>query len=355
MLRTFFLIVSVCLVVSIAAAQTAPTPVTIAPDDPRPAVCAAPALPNFTAHIVVPGDRLVDLLAGTQGFSLTQIAALNCLDDPAALPVGAVIWLPPSGTDLITTELFDADPATDTAEIISLAASSPETNNEAGISFTWEAIGTAAYFYACPPDSAAPCPRPADARPVPLAYTTPVFSGFRAAGMVRYRLEVVDGAAQTSQDVMVNITCAQAMLAIYSGYQTCPDAAPLYTAAAWQSFEGGVMIWWSDTSQIWVLTENDQRVRIYDDTYQEGDPDLADSAPEGFITPVRGFGKLWSALGGAESGLGWALAAETGYQVARQSAGQVSYTTYLQGPDTGVFAITFVPGQDAGYWVAVEQ
>ena len=68
--------------------------------------------------------------------------------------------------------------------------------------------------------------RPVDARPVPLAYTTPVFSGFRAAGMVRYRLEAVDGAAQASQDVTVNITCAQAMLAMYSGYQTCPDAAP---------------------------------------------------------------------------------------------------------------------------------
>jgi hypothetical protein len=353
MLRVFSVLLLRCLLVGSAAAQTAPTPVIIAPDDPRPAVCAAPAQPNFTRHMVRPGERLVDLLAGRPGFSLTQMAALNCLDDPAALPVGAAIWLPPSGTDLITTQLFDADPTTDTAEIVSLTASSSTITNESGLSFTWDATGTAAYFYACPPDSASLCPRPADARPVPLAYTTPAYSGFRAAGPVRYRLEVVDGAAVATQDVTVTITCAQAMLGVYSSYPTCPTSAPLYTAAAWQSFEGGVMIWWSDTQQIWVLLNGDQTVRVYDDTYQEGDPDPADPAPAGLITPVRGFGKLWSALGGTESGLGWALSAEIGYQVARQAAGQVSYTTYMQGPDEGIYAVTFVPGQDTGYWAAL--
>ncbi|MCB9452282.1 MAG: hypothetical protein H6672_12645 [Anaerolineaceae bacterium] len=355
MLRILSSVVLLCLLMSIVAAQTNPTPVTLNPDDPRPAVCAAPSLPNFTAHIVRPGERLVDLLRGTSGFSLTQIAALNCLDDPAALPIGAVIWLPRSAPDLITAPPFDSDPTTDTVEILSFAASSPTTNNEAGISFNWEAVGTVAYFYSCPLASEAPCPRPVDANPVPLTYTTPVFGGFLAAGPVRYRLEVVDGEAVATQDVTVNITCAQAVLGIFSDYQVCPSAAPLYTSAAWQPFESGVMIWWSDTLQIWVLNSADHSVRVYDDTYQEGDPDPTDQAPEGLITPVRGFGKLWAALGGAESPLGWALSPEIGYQVARQPAGDVSYTTYLRGPDENVYAVTFVPGQDAGFWLALSE
>ncbi|MBZ0274995.1 MAG: hypothetical protein K8I60_02550 [Anaerolineae bacterium] len=357
MLRFLLMIIGLLALAGSAAAQSeaVPTPVTVAPDDPRLTVCAAPTLPDFEPHTVRPDERLVDLLAGNNTFTVTQIAALNCLDDPASLPVGAVIWLPHTLPDLITTQPYDADPTTDAAEIISLTASSPNVNNADGVSFTWEATGTAAYFYTCPPDAQASCLRPAEARPVPLAYTTPIFNGFRTAGTLRYRLEVVDGEASAVQDVFVGVSCTQATPGLYSAYQPCPDNAPNYVFAAWQPFEHGVMIWWSDTQQIWVMTNDDHQVRIYEDTYQDGEPDPDFAAPDNLFTPTRGFGKLWAALGGPDSALGWALIAELGYQISRQPAGRVSYTTYISVPGELAYIVTFVPGQDAGYWTHADQ
>src|SRR5689334_5838056 len=64
------------------------------PDDPRLTICTAPTLDGFAPYIVRAGDTLASLLTGTPNISVTQLAALNCIDNPEALPVGAVIWLP---------------------------------------------------------------------------------------------------------------------------------------------------------------------------------------------------------------------------------------------------------------------
>src|SRR5450432_2050344 len=73
------------------------TPLTVVtPDanDARASSCSASSLPNLTPYVVRPGDHLADLIANESAVTVTQLAALNCLDDPDALPVGAVIWLP---------------------------------------------------------------------------------------------------------------------------------------------------------------------------------------------------------------------------------------------------------------------
>ncbi len=80
----------------LGAIKTAtPTPLPPKPEDPRPALCAAPYQENWKAYVVKAGDTLAALMQGSHDFSVTQAAALNCIDDPMALPVGSVVWLPP--------------------------------------------------------------------------------------------------------------------------------------------------------------------------------------------------------------------------------------------------------------------
>ncbi len=70
------------------------TPIPSKPEDPRPALCAAPYQASWEPHIVKAGDTLSALLQGIRDMSVTQAAALNCIDDPLALPIGSVVWLP---------------------------------------------------------------------------------------------------------------------------------------------------------------------------------------------------------------------------------------------------------------------
>jgi hypothetical protein len=332
-----------------ASPTPAPTPL-----DARPSICAAPYQPGFEPYQVRPGDRLPDLLIGLDAFSLTQIAALNCLDDPATLPVGGVIWLP-RVQKLIRADPFDADPTVDDARILRLEASAATIANQAGVFFTWETRGSAAYFYVCPPEPEATCQRPVEAQPVPPGYSTPVIAGFQFAGPVRYRLEVVDGAARAVQDITVQVECSQTALGDFSGTrQPCPLDPPRYVEGAWQPFERGYLLWWAEARTIWALTRADGRLRVLPDAWQEGTPEPIYQPPNGLSAPVRGFGEVWRTLGGAEGALGWAVAPEAGTSFGTQAAGRVSYTTFLVGLEPGqVYAVTLLPGESTGWWAAV--
>jgi hypothetical protein len=293
---------------------------------------------------------LAQLVIGTD-LSVTQLAALNCLEDPLSLPVGAVIWLPASALANLETAAA-APPSGTLASIVRFEASAGAVRHTETVTFDWLAVGAAAYFYACPPDPAAACERPLGAQPVPLEYTTPEIGGFRYAGNMRYRLEVVDGDSSAVQDVLVAVTCAYESLVAWSGLQTCPSAPPESVFAAWQPFEGGIMMWFSDTQNIWVMTYTDRRLTIYPDTYVEGEADPTGAPPEGRQIPVRGFGKLWAELGGADGPLGWAVSKETGFDSRRQPAGS-SFTSYITGVSRFVYAVTIPAGADAGYWFQV--
>jgi hypothetical protein len=326
------------------------TPTNPPQSDPRYNLCSASRIPGFSPHIVRAGDRLADLLAGYNAFSLAQIAALNCLDDPAVLPVGGVLWLP-EGVPLATIVPKQHGPKeTQFSNIRSLTASASAVQNQQGVTFTWDAEGLLTYFYPCSPQPTAPCNRPSYASPLPLQYTTPPFR-FQYAGPVRYRLEAVNGDATTVKDVTVMVTCTHEWLGPMNGSPVCPADAPLRTFGAWQPYENGLMMWFGDTHEIWVMN-NDGHFQIFPDTYVNGEPDPADKAPEGKITPTRGFGKVWSQMGGRKL-LGWAWAKEVGIDVLRQAAGRNSYTTFITGPGRFVYAVTRIPGEPGGYWTQV--
>jgi hypothetical protein len=333
----------------IVVGQTTPVPATATPgpDDPRLSLCTAPSLEGFVPHVVRAGERLADLLTGTSNISVTQLAALNCVDDPAALPVGAVVWIP--GTPAEAVELGDADMAPSITRFVS---SDLAVQNHGEITFRWQASGEVAYFYACPGDPDSECERPAMAAPVALRGEI-TLSDFAYAGLHRFRLEVRGAGESITEDVTVEITCSQQWLGDVTGFSACPQNPPLAVFAAWQPFEGGVLIWFSDTREIWVMTNEDHRVQVFPDTYLEGEPSPNLEAPEDRYPAVRGFGRVWIAAGGPEGLLGWALSEETGFDSARQSAGSRSFTTYIQGPGETVYAVTLIPQLNVGLWTTV--
>jgi uncharacterized protein with LGFP repeats len=78
-----------------------------------------------------------------------------------------------------------------------------------------------------------------------------------------------------------------------------------------QPFERGLMIWESDSRQIYVLLD-DGTWQALADTWIEGvDPAYDSNLPPPPVQPQRGFGKVWrEQLGGPEAAIGWALANE---------------------------------------------
>lgn len=233
---------------ALGAIKTAtPTPLPPKPDDPRPALCAAPYQTGWAAHVVQAGDTLSTLMQGIHDMSVTQAAALNCIDDPNALPVGSVVWLPPA------------------------ASSNPDAS----------------------------CPQ----------------------------LVTMPDCAVQSRGIL----------------------------GAQQLFQNGMMIWREDTRDIWVIihSRDGDQLSVFEDTYVEGEADPVETPPATFFVPKRGFGKVWTALSGRQSALGWATAPEAQVSLTIQPAGRVSYTTYIQLPDDGLYAATVLPQKSEGWWIAL--
>src|SRR5690606_15020614 len=146
-----------------------------------------------------------------------------------------------------------------------------------------------------------------------------------------------------------------ATLALPAGVATAqtPGAAIITPAgpvwAAWQPFQGGVMMWWSDTRQIWVLFNSTSTVLVFPDAWV-GEPLAPVAAPPGLYTPERGFGKVWRMLGGPGSGLGYAMAPELGYDTAARLATGNPTTVTIDGPGETVYSVTIPFGSNFGTW-----
>jgi hypothetical protein len=331
-----------------------PAPATLVPasEDTRLAVCTAPTLPGFVPYIVRPGDRLAELLTGVDNVTVTQIAALNCLDDANWLPIGATLWLPEHLLGIeVAFPVDDTNPDVDNAVIASFRANADVVTNEQGVTLSWAAEGSEAYLYTCPLPTEYGCSRPFGTMQVPLAHSVTI-NGFQYDRRVHYRLEVVDGDAVVYGDVEVQVVCAQRWIAPTVSPERCAEVPAQPVFAAWQPLEGGILMWFSDTRQIYVLFNEGQRVQVFGDPYNS-QPEPTITPPVGMNAPVRGFGLVWQELGAAEGELGWGTQEEIGFDSARQQAGRQSYTTYIQGPGATVYAVTLTPGTDGGFWTQV--
>lgn len=80
-----------------------------------------------------------------------------------------------------------------------------------------------------------------------------------------------------------------------------------------QYFEGGRMVWRSDTNEIFVLYNNGTW-EVHSNPWRPGDPvKLGYRTPPGKLEPVLGFGALWRALGNSTGRLGWAIAPQENF------------------------------------------
>jgi hypothetical protein len=92
------------------------------------------------------------------------------------------------------------------------------------------------------------------------------------------------------------------------------EAEPSAVSVVTQPFERGLMLWRSDTGQIYALweQEGERAWRAFEDTFEEGEAetDPALTAPGGLQQPERGFGKLWRQNPTLRDALGWAQVRE---------------------------------------------
>lgn len=121
----------------------------------------------------------------------------------------------------------------------------------------------------------------------------------------------------------------------------CPQAPPLYSPAAEQPFEHGVMLWVGELDRIYVLYADDSPAwSAFVDEFDEGEPadDPTLTPPAGLYQPVRGFGRVWRSQPGVRDRLGWATAPEAGYVTTWQTTSYTRYNqVYLRGLDGGVY------------------
>lgn len=94
-----------------------------------------------------------------------------------------------------------------------------------------------------------------------------------------------------------------------------PASSTVTMDAAYQAFEGGHMIWRSDTREILVFYSDNQTFSTVSASAYEGMPDnpITETPPEGRVLPVRGFGRLWGNFEAVRERLGWGFSDEVGY------------------------------------------
>lgn len=100
----------------------------------------------------------------------------------------------------------------------------------------------------------------------------------------------------------------------------CPGR-PVVSNAAFQVFEGGVMMWFEETGTILYSNWDGTISAELPDTYVHGtDPitDPAFTAPSGYYQPDYGLGKVWRSSAEARIALGWAITPNIGYEAIRQ-------------------------------------
>jgi hypothetical protein len=80
------------------------------------------------------------------------------------------------------------------------------------------------------------------------------------------------------------------------------------------------MIWLESSDSIYTFNW-DGSWRIFEDKYSEDQPENDPSIvpPQGYLQPVRGFGKVWREHPEIRDELGWALGRELGFESALQT------------------------------------
>lgn len=113
----------------------------------------------------------------------------------------------------------------------------------------------------------------------------------------------------------------------------CRMTDPVNTSAAYQTFEGGIMVWRGDTRQVYGLLSGGTAF-LTTETYDAAQPLWEGEVPPGLLRPERGFGQVWSNNDGVRASFGWATTAEQGYSGTFQRGERNEQeVTYFDTPD----------------------
>jgi len=94
----------------------------------------------------------------------------------------------------------------------------------------------------------------------------------------------------------------------------CPAGSDYNVVTAVQTFERGMMVYVSGQPGTIYALFNNGAFRRYTDTFSAGaDPETSgETPPAGFLTPLRGFLKVWNSNADVRGNLGWAITEEAG-------------------------------------------
>ena len=94
----------------------------------------------------------------------------------------------------------------------------------------------------------------------------------------------------------------------------CPAGTDFNAVTAVQTFERGMMVYVSGQPGTIYALFNNGAFHRYTDTYSAGaDPETSgETPPAGFLTPLRGFLKVWNTHPDVRGNLGWAITEEAG-------------------------------------------
>jgi len=132
----------------------------------------------------------------------------------------------------------------------------------------------------------------------------------------------------------------------------CPST-PLTTipGVEYQGFENGFVIRDVETRRVYVFFNDGTAFNLLD-TWN-GDPyTIEGTAPEGLFSPENHIGKIWADYDSVRTGIGWAIAPQATYNMARQR-GASSISTFFTLPD-GQVARYDPTATESGTWTIVE-
>lgn len=126
----------------------------------------------------------------------------------------------------------------------------------------------------------------------------------------------------------------------FNNTDDCRTADPVNTSAAYQSFEGGLMIWRSDTRQVYGLLNNGSAFLTTEAS--DGTPvSWGEATPAGRFLPQNGFGLVWTTSDSIRLNLGWGTAPEEGYSGwFQRGVNGPLHVTYLNTPDGRIIRFT---------------
>jgi len=155
-----------------------------------------------------------------------------------------------------------------------------------------------------------------------------------AAYSVTYTLRTLDGSAVAT--AIVQISCPYTFF--FGQGDGCPTSRPQQVGASYRAFEGGHMIWRSDTNEIYVhFSDGTASIFLEQDYANLPDAVIEGAPPLNRQAPDSGFGKVWANAPGVRDKLGWALDDEQGYmataqRVAPPRAPRPQYAFYITLP-----------------------